>query len=127
MNIININIISGGKLTATGLTGKVDIEASRNANLTFTKITDATNIKAGEKCKELIVNALDNTAKDTRFAIEAKSATRYEENDVGSGVFSTIEKGERLSNKIDSSYPAIVIEAKSAEVSIYFKAAPEQN
>ncbi len=123
----NINIISGGKLTATGLTGKVSIEALKNADLTFTKITDATNIKAGEKCKELIVKALDNTAKDTRFAIEAKNATRYEENDVGSGVFSTIEKGERLSNKIDSSYPAIVIEAKSSEVSIYFKASPEQN
>ncbi len=118
-------IYGGGKLTATGLKGDVDIIVAKNANLTFDKIDKDTKIKAGDGCKNIVVMALANSVNDTRFALSGKNVIRYEANDNGTGSYSNMGEGANLSNRLDGTGPALTVESKNAIVSVYFKASIE--
>lgn len=118
----NVSIVAGGKLTAKGLIGHVDISAEKNAEIEFDQITENATIAVGDKCKTLVVKAIKNSKNDTRYVLSGKMVTRYEDNDNGTGTFSKIEASENLTNKLDGTGPYLKVTGKNADVSIYFKA-----
>lgn len=121
-NSNNISITSGGKLTATGLTGAVYAKAEKDANLTFTKITADTTIVAGGKTKNITIFALQNSADDTAFTLSGKFCHHFEENDSGTGAYSTLDEGPNISNRIEGSGPSLNVEGKGGTVKLYMKA-----
>ncbi len=118
----NITIDAGGKLVATGLTGTVNINVAKDADLTFTTITKDTTINGGAKTKNIVIWALQNSADDTAFSLSGKHCIHYEANDNGTGSYSTLDQGANISNRISGSGPALSVDGKGGNVKLYMKA-----
>ncbi len=122
----NINIICGGKLTAKKLTGKVDISVAKDAIIEFSTITNTSKIIAGDKCNSIVISAFNNSIDDTRYVLNGKLATRYIDNDNGTGTYSKMESSTSLTNSI-SSDAFLDVEGKNANIDFYCKLAPSEN
>lgn len=116
-----ITIYAGGKLTATSLTGKVNITANKDTTLDFAKITDNTTIKMGKDCKNLIIKAYNDVYGDTRFIISGKMSTIYEDDSSDDVDPYKMVSGEQLTNKKDGTGSLLDVTAESANISVYFK------
>lgn len=112
----NIKIVSGKKLTATGLTGLCEITANGETDLTFKKITDTTNVTLLEKCKYIKITASDNTENDTKFYFEGKSVVRYEDEAQVSPASTKLQNDKNINV---SAY--IKVKGDNAEIHAYFK------
>ena len=123
----DIHIVSGGDVKATGLTGKVHVEAAENVNLTFTKVTDKVDVYAGDKTKSVLVYALSNTTNDIGFTLSGKNVVHYEANDSGTGAYSNMGESPTMSNRTDGTLPIVNVDGKNANVAIYLKASVAQN
>ena len=122
----NIKIVSGGKLTAKNLTGKVDITSAKDAELSFSNVTDTSNISLGDKCKKLVIWAVSNTKGNTRYSISGKSATRWEDNANNTGTYSKVESSPNgLVNRLTGIEPLITANGKNADIHIYLKSESE--
>ena len=88
-------------------------KAEKDANLTFTKITADTTIIAGGKTKNITIFALQNSADDTAFSLSGKFCHHFEENDSGTGAYSTLDEGPNISNRIEGSGPSLNVEGKA--------------
>ena len=122
----NVTITSGGKVEATGLTGKVDVTAEKDIKLTFTQITEKVDVTAGSKTKAVVVYALSNTTNDIGFVLKGKNVIHYEANDSGTGSYSNMGEGAHMTSRTDGTLPIINVEGKDAIVSIYLKASVAQ-
>lgn len=111
----NIEIVSGKKLTATRLTGKIHLVANGNTELKFTKITDDSIVELGENCFKVIINAEQNTALDTRFYFAGKNVVRYEDE-------AKVKEGGVVESDANLSVSAFIkVTAKNADIHAYFK------
>ena len=114
----DIEIIGGKKVKATRLTGTVHIKSNGDTELKFTKITNKTTIELGDKCYSAIINAEQNTARDTDFYLTGKYVVRYEDE-------APVKKGEN-GTAIDNDFvvegdASINVSGKNAEIHVYFK------
>lgn len=120
INFINgdsedIEIISGKKLTATRLTGKIHLVANGNTDLKFAKITDDTIVELGEKCFKVVINAEQNTTLDTRFYFSGKNVVRYEDD-------AKVKEGGVVESDSNVSASAFIkVTATNADIYAYFK------
>lgn len=123
----DITITSGGKLKATNLTGTVKISSSKDAELTFTKITDVADIKVGDSCNKLVIWATQNKKSDTRYLLSGKRVTRWEDNANDTGTYSKMEttRNDLLPNRLTGVEPLIKAEGKNVEIDIYMKSNEE--
>lgn len=117
----NITIYAGGKLTATALTGKINITANQNTTLDFAKITDNATIKMGKNCKSLLIKAYDDAYGDTRFIISGKMSTIYEDDPTDDVDPYKMVSGEQLTNKKDGTGALLDVTAANANIDVYFK------
>lgn len=117
----NVTIYSGGKLTATNLTGKVVLTANKDTELTFAKISDNVNVKLGKNCKNLVVKAYSDAYSDTRYIISGKESTIYEDDPTDDIDPYKMISGDELTNKKDGTGPLLDISATSAKIDVYFK------
>jgi hypothetical protein len=113
-----ITIKSGGKLSATNLTGKVTINASKDTTLDFESISAETRITLEDTVKNLEIRALNNSIDDIKYLITGKNVTRYEDN--GTGTYSKIESTSTLTNMAGTG-PLFRVDSKNAEIAVYFK------
>lgn len=111
----NIEIISGKKLTATRLTGKIHLVANGNTELKFSKITNDTVVELGDKCFKVVINAEQNTNLDTRFYFSGKNVVRYEDD-------AKVKEGGVVESDSNVSASAFIkVTAKNADIYAYFK------
>lgn len=122
----DVDITAGGNVKATGLTGKVIVNAGKDIDLTFTTVTDKVEVTAGNKTKSVVVYALSNTTNDIGFTLSGKNVIHYEANDNGTGSYSNMGEGPNLSNRTDGTLPVVDVEGKQAIVKIYLKASVAQ-
>lgn len=116
-NSSDIKITSGGKLTATKLTGKVSIHSLKDVDLSFSKITDKVAIELADSCKLAKISAISNSTKDTRFYFKGKYVYRYEDNSKVADATEITHNDEVIYNG-----PAYIkVEGKNAIIHAYFK------
>lgn len=118
----DVTIISGGELAATGLTGKVNLKSNGDTNVEFTKITHESVLEVGADAKTVVIKAVENAKGDTRYILQGKMVTRFEDNDNGTGTFSKVESSTNITNKLNGTEPLLKVTASSADVSLYMKA-----
>ncbi len=116
----DIELISGKKLTATRLTGKVHLASNGATDVKFTKITDETVIDLGDKCYNAVIRAEQNTDKDTDYYFSGKFVERYEDD-------APIDRGKDGSvvanGNVITGDASIKITGKNASIYVYFKKA----
>ena len=122
----DVDITAGGNVKATGLTGKVIVNAGKDIDLTFTTVTDKVEVTAGNKTKSVVVYALSNITNDIGFTLSGKNVIHYEANDNGTGSYSNMGEGPNLSNRTDGTLPVVDVEGKQSIVKIYLKASVAQ-
>lgn len=114
-NSEDIDISCGKELVADKLTGKVKIHSEGAAKLVFTKITKRTEITLGDKCKNITVQAEENTVVDTNYYFAGKYVVRYEDQ-------AEVTRGTVISpDKTIHTDAYISIEGKNADIRVYFK------
>ncbi len=106
----DITIFGGKKVKASRLTGAIHIKSNGATELKFTKITKQTIVELGDKCYSAIINAEQNTSRDTSYYLSGKSVVRYEDEAPVKDYENTIEG--------DASIKVI---GKNADVHVYFK------
>lgn len=116
MDSNDITIVSGKKLTATGLTGVCSITTNGETNLTFSKITDKTEVTLLEKCKYIKIDATNNTDNETKFYFEGKSVVRYEDEAPVGPASSKLQNDKNVNVQ---AYIKVV--GENAEIHAYFK------
>lgn len=116
MDSENITIVSGKKLTATGLTGVCAITTNGETNLTFSKITDTTTVTLLEKCKYIKIDATNNTDNETKFYFEGKSVVRYEDEAPVGPASSKLQNDKNVNVQ---AYIKVI--GENAEIHAYFK------
>ncbi len=121
-NSSSMEIYSGGKLNAVGLQGVVTIKAEEETYLKFNSISGNANIEVGDKCKKITIYATNDNASETRYIIEGKAVTRYEDDETDDIAAYKMGTPEPLAtNKVDGSGPLLDVYGKNAEISVYFK------
>lgn len=110
-----MKFVSGKKLTAKGLAGKVNIVSAQDVYLEFTKITDSTIIELKDTCKSIVVKAETNTIANTNFYFEGASVRRYEDEAL---VNTPSSRLEGAGSKDPTAY--IKITGANAVIDVYF-------
>ena len=120
-NSENIEIYSGGKTTATGLTGDVKINSEKDADLRFNKITGNAIIRLGDKCANLNLYAVNDNASETRYILSGKNVTMYED-DLNDDVDAyKMDSKSEFTNKLNGQGPLLDVTGKNVVISAYFK------
>lgn len=117
-NCTDIKINAGGKLKATNLSGKVEITAGKDIDVTFDQITDDTTITLKDTVTFAKITAISNTARDTRFYLKGKPVTRYER--ASNGSFSKVSTGSETTSEPVVTGPLLSVEGKNAAIDLYF-------
>ena len=111
----DITITSGGKLSASKLTGVITINAKADTSLDFAKITNQTKIVLADTCHNITIIANNNTEKDTKFYFSGRNVIRYEDE-------AKVKEGNIIQSEgtvVTDAY--ISVEGKNAAISAYFK------
>ncbi len=118
-NCSETKIVCGGKIVAENLSGKVEISAQKNIDITFNIIDQDTTITLADTVTQAKVTAIKNTAKDTRFILKGKSVTRYELG--ANGTYSKVSTDSETSNEPTVTGPLLSIGGSvNANIEVYF-------
>ena len=112
----NITLISGKKLTASGLTGVCELTSNGETNLTFKKITNQTNVTLLGKCKYAQIIATNNTDTDTKFYLESSSVVVYEDEAPMGPASSKLQNDKNI-----DAVAYLKVLGEKASVHVYFK------
>lgn len=121
-NSTDINIISGGKLNARRLTGKVNITSNKNIELEFASVTDDVNIELNNSCYSASILCSGNSRNEVRYSLTGKYMEIWEGN--GTGGYSKTFEGENSANgSSNASAPLIKVNGNFANIVMYFQSA----
>ncbi len=111
----DITIECGDDLTATGLTGNVNISAEGDVSLGFANLNGKVVVNLGEKSKTATVEVLNNTIDSVGYILSGSSVSIYQQNRNGS--FSQLQP----SYESNITFSALLtINGANASISIYF-------
>ena len=113
-NSADITIVSGGSLKAEKLTGVVTINASKDIDISFSKITNTTKIVLADSCYNAIISANNNTSFDTRFYFKSANVIRYEDQ-------AKVKESNSIINNSITTDAYISVEGTNATIHAYFK------
>ena len=116
----DITIVSGGALTASNLTGRVNISANDDSVISFEDISDESTLEFSDTVHSVTINALGDTINNIRYIITGVTIETYEDN--GTGTFSKIIETNDTLSSMTGTGPLLHVTAESATVRIYFQA-----